>query len=100
MKYVFIILMGILSIQLVNANNVYDSEQVTFNKNIRPIFQTNCSSCHPGIVNYSIAFEQKNKIFKKVTNLNKQMPPPYISPRLSKGEVELIKQWVKGGAKE
>lgn len=75
-------------------------DPITFQKNILPIFQTNCSGCHPGIVNYSVAFKQKDKILTKVTSIHKQMPPLYVSPRLSKGEIELIKAWVKNGGKQ
>ena len=71
----------------------YTEETITFTNNILPILQSNCVSCHPGIVNYNIAFAQKDKILKKVTTkINKQMPPRYVSPRLTKGEVELIKK--------
>ena len=86
-----------------NVSNAqtFESVDITFDKNIKTIFQNNCTECHPGIINYATAFTQKDKILKKITSpINKQMPPPYVSPRLSKSEVELIREWIRTGAQK
>jgi uncharacterized membrane protein len=75
-------------------------ETITFTKNVLPLLQSHCSSCHPGVVKYDVAFEQKDKIVKKVSSLSKQMPPEYIGTRLTNNEIELIKKWVQTGAKQ
>jgi hypothetical protein len=102
MKNIWIPIVLILAyLHSAKSESKFTDETITFTQNIRPILQSNCTSCHPGIVNYSVAFQQKDKILKKVTSkIDKQMPPQYISPRLTTGEVELIKQWVKTGAKK
>lgn len=98
MKKLSIIIM-LLGLNVYAADD-YSSE-VTFNKDVKQIFTNNCTQCHPGISNYQVAYAQREKILKKVTaRYDKQMPPKYTSVKLSTAEVNLIKEWIKTGAKQ
>ena len=83
---------------IVNANSFSKDVEVTF-KDVKPIFQRYCVSCHEGSMTYEGAVASKDKILQKLVNL-KQMPPKYISDRPSESEVELIKKWILTGTKE
>ena len=94
MKY---LLLTLILCNISVADEVLKEEIVTFEKNIRPIFQSHCISCHPGSVNYSVAYKQRDKIFKKVVRL-REMPPKYAT-RPNENEIELIRKWIENGAK-
>jgi len=87
---------------------------VTFSKDVAPIIFENCASCHrPGetapmsFLSYKEVRPWARSIREKV--VEREMPPWYADPnhgeflndpRLSKTEIETIKAWVDGGAKE
>ncbi len=86
----------------------------TFNKDVLPIVQRSCQTCHrPGthapmsLLNYRDARPWARSIKQKVTS--REMPPWHIDrsigdylddPSLSDKEVALIAAWVDGGAAE
>ena len=92
------------------------SKQVTFNKDVSPIFQAKCQSCHePGsigpmsLVKYSDARPWARSIKQRVES--RQMPPWHIDRSigvkkfkndmsLSDEQVATIVAWVDGGALE
>lgn len=87
---------------------------VTFNKDVAPIMQKNCQTCHrPGEVapmsflTYKEVRPWAKSIREAVTS--REMPPWFADPkhgefsndcRLSQQEIETISAWVEGGAKE
>ncbi|MCI0665353.1 MAG: cytochrome c [Acidobacteria bacterium] len=87
---------------------------VTFNKDVAPIFFKNCAECHrPGesapfsALTFKDARPWAKSIREKV--LSREMPPWHADPqtgewsndrRLSPKEIETIKAWVDQGAKE
>ena len=90
------------------------AKQVTFNKEVAPIFFKHCAECHrPGesapmsLLTYKEARPWAKSIREKVTS--REMPPWHADPhvgqfandrRLSQAEVEAVAAWVEGGAKE
>jgi hypothetical protein len=86
----------------------------TFNREVVRIFQQNCQSCHhPGdiapfsLMTYADAFPYRQQI--KLMTQSREMPPWKATPGcgefdaarvLSTADIEIIKQWVDGGAPE
>ncbi len=90
------------------------ASQVTFTKDVAPIFYQRCAACHrPGeiapmsLMSYKEARPWAKSIREKVTT--REMPPWHADPayghfkndrRLSPKEIETIVAWIDGGAKE
>ncbi len=89
-------------------------KDVTFNKDVAPIFFKNCAECHrPGeaapfsALSYKDVRPWAKSIREKV--VNREMPPWHADPhtgqwandrRLPQAEIDTIVAWVDGGAKE
>lgn len=75
-------------------------EQVGYQAHVRPMFEKRCSSCHNQYVpamnwmDYETARKNRAKILRRV--VSRTMPP---GQPLTKEEIELVKAWVKQGAK-
>ncbi len=98
--------------QLLPAQSV--QKVVTFNKDVAPIFYTNCVVCHHpndiapmSLLTYHDARPWAAAIRQAV--IKREMPPwhadPHVGeymndPRLSDKDISTIDQWVKTGAKE
>ena len=90
------------------------TREVTFSKDVAPIFFNNCTECHrPGeiapmsLLSYKEARPWARSIREKV--LNREMPPWHADPShgefandrsLTKKEIDAIAAWVDTGAKE
>jgi hypothetical protein len=101
----------ILALSVINISAL---SEVTFSKDVAPIFYKKCVSCHhPGdiapmsLLTYGIARPWASAIRQAV--LTKRMPPWHADPHyghfendpsLSEAEIELIRAWVDQGAKE
>ncbi len=96
--------------------------KIQFNRDIRPIFTTQCTSCHGGVKEaggISFVFRDKalakgesgnptivpghperSELIKRVTSGDPDMvmPQPEHGPPLSSTEVENLRQWIKEGA--
>jgi hypothetical protein len=100
-----------ISLSQVSANK---DSQLTFNKDIAPIFYKNCVQCHrPGeiapmaLISYKEVRPWAKSIREKV--ISRDMPPWYADPahgkwtndrRMSQQDIDKIIAWVDGGAKE
>jgi hypothetical protein len=96
------------------ANETKPAKNVTFNKDVAPIFFKNCAECHrPGeaapfsVLSYKDARPWAKSIREKVAS--RAMPPWHANshfgawandPRLTQTEIDTITAWVDGGAKE
>jgi hypothetical protein len=96
----------------VSAGNT--SKEVTFTRDVAPIFFSNCAACHrPGeiapmsLLSYKDARPWAKAIREKV--LDRSMPPWHADRAygafkndrsLSKGDIDTIVAWVEGGARE
>ncbi len=105
---------GLLLIPGFAAAQTPAARQVTFTKDVAPIFQQKCQDCHrPGamapmsLVSYQDARPWARSIKTKVAN--REMPPFHIdrtvgiqefknNPSLSAGEIDTIVKWVDAGA--
>ena len=94
--------------------NSVSAANVTFSKDVAPIFYKKCVACHHTgdiapmpLLTYSVARPWAMAIRERV--LTKRMPPWHADPRygkfendpsLSQGEMDTIRAWVDQGAKE
>jgi len=91
-----------------------NSPAVTFNKDVLPVLQKNCQSCHrPGEIGPSsfLTYESTRPWAKaiKAAVLSKKMPPWFADPRyghfandrrLADGDIKTLVAWVDAGAPE
>lgn len=95
--------------------------EISYNKDIRPILNKNCLSCHGGVKKlggYSLLFPEEaydttatgvygivpgkpeqSELYLRLVHQDPTMRMPYEMPPLQKKEIQLIKQWIKEGAK-
>ncbi|MBI1765439.1 MAG: thiol-disulfide isomerase [Acidobacteria bacterium] len=90
------------------------AKQVTFTKDVAPIFFKNCAQCHRpddiapfSVLSYKDVRPWAKSIKEQVAN--RQMPPWHADPhfgqfeneaRLTQAEIDTVTAWVDGGAKE
>jgi mono/diheme cytochrome c family protein len=106
---------ALLALPTSHANDAKSAaKNLTFNKDIAPIFFKSCAECHrPGeaapmsLLSYQDARPWAKSIREKVAS--KDMPPWHADPRtghwandrrLSQAEIDTITAWVDGGAQE
>ena len=91
-----------------------NADQISFNRDIRPIFSENCFECHgPGVRNPSASLRllkpgeaiqrgnsEASRLMQRVqaAEPSKRMPPPRTGKRLSGAQIELLKRWIDVGA--
>lgn len=118
MRRGFILFLTLLAIStftffLVSANNK-PAKNVTFSKDVAPIFFAKCAECHRtgevapfSVLSYKEARPWAKSIREKV--IDKTMPPWHADPkhgsfkndrRLTQAEIDTIVAWVEQGAKE
>jgi hypothetical protein len=99
---------------LIAATAALAAPQVTFNKDVLPILQKNCQSCHrPGEIGPSsfLTYESTRPWAKaiKTAVLTRKMPPWFADPkyghfandrRLSVADIQKLAAWVDDGAPE
>lgn len=84
------------------TTNTITDENITYNKNIKPIIDQNCGGCHhpqtlnilPSLTNYEeVKFEAKNgTLVSTIFDANPRLMPP--SNPLINNEKELITKWI------
>jgi len=84
-------LFGVLLSTSTYANNI------SYEKDIKPIFVNTCVECHSGSLKYEVVYSQRFKILNKLKN--NEMPPKYTTG-LSQNEKNLVIQWIETGAKK
>jgi uncharacterized protein DUF3471 len=96
------------------ANKTTNNNDVTFTKDVAPIFFNNCAECHrpgEGAPFSALSFKEVRPWAKSIREkvANRQMPPWHADPHygefknnraLSQKEIDTIVAWVDGGAKE
>jgi copper type II ascorbate-dependent monooxygenase-like protein len=94
--------------------NSGSKKEVTFSRDVAPIFYKNCAECHRtgeaapmSLLSYKDARPWARSIKEKV--VTRQMPPWHADPhyqefandrRLTQAQIDTIAAWVEGGAKE
>ena len=108
-------LLGVATVTLsMRAAAEENAKSVTFNKQVLPILQKNCQTCHrPGeIAPMSFLTYKDTRPWAKAMKeavVNRQMPPWFADPayghfandkRLSPADIQTISAWADGGAVE
>ena len=97
-----------------SANNTKTKKEVTFSKDVAPIFYKNCAECHRpndiapfSLITYKESRPWAKSIKEKV--VSREMPPWSPDPkygefandcRLAQKDIDTVVAWVDGGAKE
>jgi mono/diheme cytochrome c family protein len=97
-----------------NSSGKAPAKQVTFTKDVAPIFFKNCAQCHRpddiapfSVLSYKDVRPWAKSIKEQVAN--RQMPPWHADPhfgqfeneaRMTQAEIDTVTAWVDGGAKE
>ena len=96
-------------------------EQVDFSTDVKPILNKHCISCHGGVKKnggFSVLFEHEafavtdsgipaiikgkpnqSELIKRVLEHDPELRMPYNRPALSQEEIDVLKKWIKQGAK-
>ncbi|MBZ5654881.1 MAG: PSD1 and planctomycete cytochrome C domain-containing protein [Acidobacteriia bacterium] len=100
---------------------VFSARRVDFSRDIRPILNQNCTSCHGGVrqkSGVSFIFREEalgtgksgrptivpgdpdaSELIARVTSKDPDTRMPYHAPPLSPEQISLLRQWIKEGAK-
>src|SRR5690554_4785993 len=98
----------------------HEPDKISYNRDIRPIINTKCISCHGGVKQsggFSLLFEEEAKaitesgklaiiagdsknseMFRRLIHTDSSMRMPMDSEPLSKEEIQLIADWIDQGA--
>jgi len=111
---VLLLVTGPSALQTSASNNEAAENNVTFSKDVAPIFYKNCAGCHrPGeiapmsLLTYKDARPWAKSIRDKVAN--REMPPWHADPnhgewmndrRITDEAINTILAWVNSGARE
>src|SRR5690554_4322638 len=98
----------------------HQPDKISYNKDIRPIINTKCISCHGGVKQsggFSLLFEEEAKaltesgklaiipgdsknseMFRRLTHTDTSLRMPLDNDPLSKEEIQLIADWIDQGA--
>jgi hypothetical protein len=112
---------GILWIAWPHAASLFFPKAVDFSRDIRPIFNQNCTSCHGGVRQkngVSFIFREEalgtgksgrrtivpgnpdaSELIARVTSKDPDVRMPYHAPALPPEQVALLRRWIKEGAK-
>jgi hypothetical protein len=99
---------------------VFFRQRVVFSRDIRPIFNQNCVSCHGGVrqkngVSFIYREEALGKgksgrptivpgspdaseLMRRVNSTDSEVRMPYHAPPLAPEQIELLRRWIKEGA--
>jgi Protein of unknown function (DUF1553)/Protein of unknown function (DUF1549)/Planctomycete cytochrome C len=112
---------GILWIAWPHAASLFFRKPVDFSRDIRPLFNQNCTSCHGGVRQkngVSFIFREEalgtgksgrrtivpgdpdaSELITRVTSKDPDVRMPYHAPALPPEQIALLRRWIKEGAK-
>jgi hypothetical protein len=112
---------GILWIAWPHASHLFSRKPIDFSRDIRPIFNQNCISCHGGVRqknSVSFIFREEalgtgksgrrtivpgdpdaSELMARVTSKDPDVRMPYHAPPLPPEQIALLRRWIKEGAK-
>ncbi len=125
MKFLFSKVSWIVLLALVSGVSLFiyfsGSKPIDYNTQVKPIFNKKCITCHGGVkqkAGFSLLFREEalgntesgrpaiipgkpaqSELIKRITNNDPEERMPYKHEALSKGEINILKQWIKEGAK-
>lgn len=116
--HVLILIVGIV---FLSTGCRQDTGKISYNRDIRPIFNKNCLVCHGGVRQrggFSLLFEEdafgntesgeraivrgdhrESELYKRLVNPNPEKRMPQEADPLSEHEINLIARWIDEGAK-
>ncbi|TDQ18340.1 cytochrome c [Algoriphagus boseongensis] len=96
-------------------------DEVDFSSQVKPILNTHCISCHGGVKkngDFSLLFEEEafaptksghpaiipgdpngSELIRRLTESDPELRMPYQGEPLSEDEIDILKKWIKQGAK-
>ena len=109
-----LVIISLLTVSMRPTTGAEETASVTFNKDVLPILQKNCQTCHrPGEIGPMsfLTYKDTRPWAKAMKNavVNRQMPPWFADPnyghfandkRLSDAEIKTIAMWADNGAVE
>jgi hypothetical protein len=120
MKKTSVILISI-SIILLIVFFARPEDSVDFSTDVKPILNKHCISCHGGVKKnggFSLLFEhealavndsgfpaivpghpEQSELIKRLLENDPELRMPYSKPALSSQEIDVLKKWIKQGAK-
>ena len=116
-----IVALGALILFSAHVRQLFSRDRVDFSRDIRPIFNQNCVSCHGGVRQkngVSFIFRQEalgrgksgrptivpgdpdaSELIRRITSKDPDQRMPYRAPPLSPQQISLLRRWIKQGAK-
>lgn len=105
-----------LTLCVFSVGKISSAEEISFNQDVRPILKQHCLGCHGGVkqaADLSFVYQDEasytvevgdpdvSLLIERVTaeDESEVMPPPEHGERLTKEEVDTLKQWIREGAK-
>jgi mono/diheme cytochrome c family protein len=98
----------------------WPSDKIDYNTQVKPIFNKKCIACHGGVkqkAGFSLLFREEalgntesgrpaiipgnpdeSELIRRITETDPEERMPYKHEPLSKGEIEILTQWIKQGA--
>ena len=114
------IAVGVLALFSPHVRGLFSRDQVDFSRDIRPIFNQNCVSCHGGVRQKNgVSFIYRedalgrgtsgrltivpgdpdaSELIRRVTSKDPDQRMPYHAPPLSAQQISLLRRWIKEGA--
>jgi Protein of unknown function (DUF1549)/Protein of unknown function (DUF1553)/Planctomycete cytochrome C len=116
-----VVAVGALVLFLPHVRGLFGKDQIEFSRDIRPIFNQNCVSCHGGVRQkngVSFIYREEalgrgksgrptivpgdpdaSELIRRVTSKDPDQRMPYHAPPLSSQQISLLRRWIKQGAK-
>lgn len=114
--FAFIIAAGIILVSL-----FFSEREIDFNADVKPILNKKCISCHGGVkqqAGFSVLFREEalaptksgkpaivpghpedSEFIRRISSNDPEERMPYKHPALDAGEINILRNWVKQGAK-
>ncbi len=111
----------ILAILFFGSCNDAPNNEISFNRDVRPILNGKCLRCHGGVKangEFSLLFEEdafsktqsgkqaivrgnheKSELYRRLVSKNPEIRMPNESPELSQEEIDILAKWIDQGAK-
>lgn len=111
----------ILAILFLGSCNDTSNNEISFNRDVRPILNNKCLGCHGGVKasgEFSLLFEEdafsktqsgkpaivrgdhkKSELYRRLVSTDPELRMPYEAPELSQEEIDILAKWIDQGAK-
>ncbi len=120
-RYILLTTVGFVLLSILVWKFIQPEQPVDFSTQIKPILNKNCITCHGGVKKnggFSLLFEEeafantesgspailpgnaaKSPMIQRLHEDDPELRMPYLKPKLSKEEIDLLTKWVNQGAK-